>query len=72
MRERWHLAQVNLATLRAPLTDPATRAFVDLLAPVDALADAAPGFVWRLQTPAGDATSIRIAEDDRLIVNLSV
>jgi hypothetical protein len=45
--ERWHLAQVNLATLRAPLTDPATRSFVDLLAPGNALADAAPGFVWR-------------------------
>jgi heme-degrading monooxygenase HmoA len=41
------------------------------LEPVNALADAAPGFVWRLQTEDGDATAIRPFEDDRLIVNLS-
>ena len=40
--------------------------------PVNALADAAPGFVWRLQDEAGDATSIKAFGDDRLIVNMSV
>ena len=42
------------------------------LEPINALADASPGFVWRLQTDAGDATSIRVFEDDMIIVNLSV
>jgi Domain of unknown function (DUF3291) len=36
------------------------------------LADGSPGFVWRLQTDAGDATALRIWDDDRMIVNMSV
>lgn len=43
-----------------------------LLDPVNAIADAAAGFVWRLQTEAGNATSIPVLGDDRLIVNMSV
>jgi heme-degrading monooxygenase HmoA len=67
-----HLAQVNLATLRAPLDDPALAGFVAELEPVNALADGQPGFVWRLQTEDGDATAIRPFDDERVIVNLSV
>ena len=43
-----HLAQVNVGRLRHPIDHPATTDFVDGLAPVNALADASPGFVWRL------------------------
>jgi Domain of unknown function (DUF3291) len=68
----YHLAQVNLATLRAPLDGPELAGFVAQLEPINALADASPGFVWRLQTEAGDATAIRPFDDDRIIVNLSV
>ena len=68
----WHLAQVNVAVLRAPLDSPRLAGFVELLDPVNALADRSPGFVWRLQTEDGDATAIRAFEDDRIIVNLSV
>jgi heme-degrading monooxygenase HmoA len=46
--------------------------FVAGLEPVNALADAAPGFVWRLQTDDGDATAIRPYEDERVMVNMSV
>lgn len=46
--------------------------FMTALDPVNALADDAPGFVWRLQTEAGDATAIRGFGDERVIVNLSV
>lgn len=46
--------------------------FVERLAPINALADDSPGFVWRLQTEEGDATAIRAFDDDRLIVNMSV
>ena len=67
-----HLAQVNLATLRAPLDAPELAGFVAQLEPVNALADRSPGFVWRLQTEDGDATAIRPFDDDRIIVNLSV
>ena len=67
-----HLAQLNIARLRAPLDSPELADFVAALDPVNALADAAPGFVWRLQTDDGDATSIRAFDDDMLIVNMSV
>ncbi|WP_030167858.1 DUF3291 domain-containing protein, partial [Spirillospora albida] len=67
-----HLAQFNLATLTAPLDSPALADFVALLDPVNALADAAPGFVWRL-TEEGepDATGLRPAGHD-VIINYSV
>jgi GNAT superfamily N-acetyltransferase len=67
-----HLAQVNVARLLAPLDDPMLAGFVDALEPVNALADAAPGFVWRLQTDEGDATALRAFPDPEIIVNLSV
>jgi hypothetical protein len=71
-QEGWHLAQVNVARLLAPLDSPQLAGFVEMLEPINAVADASPGFVWRLQTEAGDATAIRIGGDDRIIVNLSV
>ena len=67
-----HLAQVNIATLRAPLDGPELVGFVAQLEPINALADRHPGFVWRLQTEDGDATAIRPFDDDRVMVNLSV
>jgi hypothetical protein len=67
-----HLAQVNIALPREPLDAPLLRDFVAALDPVNAAADAAPGFVWRLQTEAGDATGVTGFGDDRLIVNLTV
>jgi heme-degrading monooxygenase HmoA len=67
-----HLAQVNVARALEPLDSPLLRDFVAALAPVNALADAAPGFVWRLQTEDGDATAVRVDPDPRVIVNLSV
>jgi hypothetical protein len=67
-----HLAQLNIGRLVAPLTEPQLAGFVAGLEPVNALADAAPGFVWRLQTEDGDATAIRPFEDDQLLVNMSV
>jgi uncharacterized protein DUF3291 len=65
------LAQLNIGLPVAPLTEPELAGFVEALEPVNALADAAPGFVWRLQTEDGDATAIRPFDDDRLIVNMS-
>lgn len=65
------LAQVNVMRLRAPLDSPALAAFVAALDPVNALAEQAPGFVWRLKAADGNSTSIRIFEDQGLIVNMS-
>ena len=68
----FHVAQVNLARMREPLDRPSMQAFVEGLEPINALADASPGFVWRLQTDDGDATSLRVFDDDMIIVNMSV
>lgn len=70
--ETFHLAQVNIAQLLAPLDHPQLAGFVARLDEINALADGSEGFVWRLQTEAGDATSLRVFDDDRLLVNLSV
>ncbi|MFI5588290.1 DUF3291 domain-containing protein [Amycolatopsis sp. NPDC051758] len=73
----YELAQVNISRMKTPLDDPSFRDFVDNLEPVNALADQAPGFVWRLQTEDGDATSVRAFEADvrgtsGVLVNMSV
>jgi hypothetical protein len=52
------LAQANIARLLAPLDSEQLADFVAALDPVNAVADAAPGFVWRLQTEEGNATSL--------------
>jgi heme-degrading monooxygenase HmoA len=67
-----HVAQLNVARLRAPLADAANRSFVAALEPVNAIADATPGFVWRLVGDGGDATDVRLDNDPLVIVNLSV
>jgi hypothetical protein len=67
-----HLAQVNIALPVEPLTSPRLAGFVNALEEINALADTAPGFLWRMQTEDGDATAIRAFDDDRLIVNMSL
>jgi hypothetical protein len=72
------LAQVNIGRLLASLDSPDTADFVAALDPVNAVADAAPGFVWRLQTEDGNATAIRAFERDAegadggILINMSV
>jgi hypothetical protein len=73
----YQLAQVNIGRLRAPLDSPQLAAFVNGLDPVNAAAERAPGFVWRLQTDEGNATSIQAFEWDAgdsagVIINMSV
>jgi hypothetical protein len=71
------LAQVNIGRLRAPLDSPQLASFMAALDPVNAVADVAPGFVWRLQTEDGNATAVRAFEWDQagsagVIMNMSV
>jgi hypothetical protein len=68
---RYELAQLNIGILKGPLDSPLLADFVAALERINAVAEAAPGFVWRLQTSEGDATSLRPLGDDTL-VNMSV
>jgi hypothetical protein len=68
-----HLAQLNIATMLEPLDSPRMATFVARLAEVNAAAERAPGFVWRLKDEDGPgATGQRMLDDDMLLVNLSV
>ncbi|MER7199650.1 hypothetical protein CG723_25885 [Streptomyces sp. CB01635] len=60
---RHELAQVNIGRLTAPLDSEQLRDFAEGLDPVNAVADASDGFVWRLKDDTGDATSFRIFDD---------
>ena len=68
----YHLAQLNVGTVRAPIDSPELAGFMAGIEPVNAIADAAPGFVWRLQGGDGPgATALRPRGPD-LMVNMSV
>lgn len=67
----YQIAQLNIATLKAPIDSPQLSDFVANLDRINALAEASPGFVWRLQTEEGDATGIDYFGTDR-IVNMSL
>jgi hypothetical protein len=68
----YHMAQVNIARMKAPLDSLLMAGFVERLVEINALADRSSGFVWRLQTDAGNATYLRPYDDDRILFNLSV
>jgi hypothetical protein len=70
---RSHLAQINIAKMLAPITDPVMADFVAQLSTINAIADTSSGFVWRLKSEDnGNATNIRAFDDEFLLVNLSV
>lgn len=68
----YQLAQINIGRLVAPVDDPKLAAFVAQLDEVNALAETAPGFVWRLQSEAGNDTDITYNDDPFVLVNMSV
>jgi hypothetical protein len=69
----YHIAQINIGRIKAALEDPVMAGFVSRLDEINALADRSSGFVWRLQTDAGNATYFRPYDhDDRILLNMSV
>lgn len=68
----YHLAQINIGRMLAPVDSEVMFGFTSRLDEINALADEAEGFVWRLQTDDGDATAIRPYDDDMMIINMSV
>jgi hypothetical protein len=66
------LAEINIARFRLPVTDPVNAEFVANLDRVNALAEAQPGFVWRLTGDGNSAIDLRAYEDPNIIVNMSV
>jgi hypothetical protein len=68
----FHLAQLNVGRARKPMEDPLMADFVNQLDEINALAERSPGFIWRLQDDAGNATSFQVFDDPLIFINLSV
>ena len=66
----WHpggmpVAQLTIGRLLAPIDDPRIAGVVDQLDPINALAEAGAGYVWRRPDESGDATRIHAFDDRR-------
>ncbi|GAB4526041.1 MAG: DUF3291 domain-containing protein [Anaerolineae bacterium] len=69
----YHIAQLNIGRILAPLSDEQMAGFTNNLERINALADATPGFVWRLVGDGtDDATELRPFDDDMMLLNMSV
>lgn len=66
------LAQMNIGVIKGPMDSPVMADFAANLDRINALAEATPGFVWRLQTEEGNATALRPFENENMLVNMSV
>lgn len=69
---QYQLAEINIATFRQPMTDPVNAEFIANLDRVNALAEAAPGFIWRLVGAGNNALDLRAFENPNTAVNMSV
>lgn len=72
MAKGFELAQINVAVFRKPKDDPANLDFMNALDRVNAAAENAAGFIWRLQDESGNSTSFNPSGNPDLIVNVSV
>jgi hypothetical protein len=68
----FHIAQVNVALAKDNMESEVMQGFVSRLDEMNALADRAEGFVWRLKDDGGSATAVRAFNDPLLLVNISV
>ena len=72
MAPAFHLAQINIGRIVAPTDSPVLKDFMDNLDRINALAEAQPGFVWRLVGDGNDATDIQAFDDPMMLLNMSV
>ena len=68
----YQLAQLNIARFKKPAEHPDNADFVNNLERVNAIAEAQPGFIWRLVGEQDNAMDVRAYDDPNVIVNLSV
>jgi hypothetical protein len=67
----YHLAHLNVARPRAPMDSPSMAGFVAQLDSINALADASPGFIWRLKDEDPNDPGVQ-ALGEGMLINLSV
>ena len=69
--QEFHLAQLNIATIKYPKDSPEMADFIGALDEINALAEASDGFVWRMKDESGNAMSFTLF-DDKTLPNMSV
>ena len=67
----FHLAQLNVGKILYAKDSPEMADFIGALDRVNALAEASPGFIWRLKDEGGSAMSFSIF-DEMTLPNMSV
>ena len=67
-----HLAELNIGMAVDDPDTPTMAGFMNVLKNVNRISDRIPGFVWRLQDEAGNATGVKHSDNPREIVNFSV
>ena len=72
MTSNWHLAQINVGTIKYPPDDERMSGFMSRLDEINAIADQSDGFVWRMQSESGNATDIDVGGGPFFLANMSV
>ena len=68
----YQLATSNIARMLGQYEDEVMAGFVARLEPLNALAEATDGFVWRYTDESGNATETRVFDDELILFNMSV
>lgn len=69
----YQLAQINIAQMKgSDFNDPVMADFVANIDRINQIAEASPGFVWRLKDEQDNALNINPFEDSSLLINISV
>jgi len=72
MSTSFHLAQINIGKMLGPIDGPVMAEFINNLDRINAMAEGSEGFIWRLKADDNNATSIKMFDDELIIINMSV
>lgn len=70
--EGWQLAQINIASFRAPKFNTANNDFHNAIDRVNAVAEGTPGFIWRWVDDSAERPGVDMFRDPDMLVNLSI
>jgi Domain of unknown function (DUF3291) len=72
-KPKQYIAQLNISKMIGiNIDDPIMKDFVAQLDEINLLGEQSKGFIWRLKSDEGNATSYNPYSDDRIIVNFTV
>lgn len=71
MHPGWHIAQINVARFRIARASPENASFESMLDAVNACAETAPGFIWRM-LGEGENADGSVFDDPDITINMTV